>query len=55
MKYNFNSYEAQKQIYDLPSIEETEEYIPYSFGGSYLSFGYKKDACDNLDNIIEND
>ena len=53
--FDLNKYEVQKQIYDLPSIEETEEYIPYSFGGTYLSFGYLKNACDNLDNVIEND
>ena len=49
--FDLNKYEVQKQIYDLPSIEETEEYIPYSFGGCW----YLKNACDNLDDIINND
>ena len=47
----FNSYMVQKEIYDLPSIEDDDDYVPYSFGMS--SFRY--DGCDNLDNIIDND
>ena len=49
MKKLFNSYMVQKEIYDLPSIEDEDDYVPYSFGMS--SF---KNECDNLDNIIEN-
>jgi len=49
MKKLFNSYLVQKEIYDLPSIEDEDDYIPYSFGMSF------KFECDNLDNIIEND
>ena len=53
MKKLFNSYMVQKEIYDLPSIEDEDDYVPYSFGMSGLYL--KKDECDNLDNIIEND
>ena len=49
MKKLFNSYLVQKEIYDLPSIEDEDDYVPYSFEMSF------KFECDNLDNIIEND
>ena len=32
-----------------------ENYVPYLFGARYLWYGYKVDACDNLENIIKND
>ena len=53
--FDLNKYEVQKQLYNEPSIEDLEDFGPWGFGPKYLWYGYVKDACDNLDNIIDND
>jgi hypothetical protein len=54
-EFNLNKYQTQMALYNEPSFEEDERYEPYLFGAKYIWFGFKENACDNLDNIIEND
>jgi hypothetical protein len=51
--FDLNKYEVQKQLYNEPSLEDLDE--SFTYGPKYLYFGYLKNACDNLDDIINND
>jgi len=53
--FDLNKYEVQKQLYNEPSLEDLDEYEPFTYGPKYIYFGYLKNACDNLDDIINND
>ena len=54
-EFNPGSYENMLMLYNEPSMEDEENYVPYLFGAKYLWYGYKVDACDNLENIIKDE
>jgi hypothetical protein len=54
-EFNLNKYQTQMALYNEPSFEEDERYEPYLFGAKYIWFGFKENACDNLDNIIRDE
>jgi|TARA_B100001093_G_scaffold175264_1_gene168026 hypothetical protein len=54
-EFNPDSYENMLMLYNEPSMEDEENYVPYLFGAKYLWYGYKVDACDNLENIIKDE
>ena len=51
-EFNLNKYATQRELYNEPSFEEDERYEPFLFGAKYIWFGFKENACDNLNNII---
>jgi len=55
MTFNLNKYATQKELYDEPSLETEPEYETSLFGPKYIWFGFKENACDNLEDIIENE
>ena len=54
-EFNLNKYATQRDLYNEPSLETEPEYEPFLFGAKYIWFGFKEDACDNLDNIIKDE
>ena len=53
--FDLNKYATQRDLYDEPSLETEPEYEPFLFGAKYIWFGFKENACDNLDNIISSE
>jgi len=54
-EFNLDKYQTCLELYNEPSMEDEENYVPYLFGARYLWYGYKVDACDNLENIIKDE
>jgi hypothetical protein len=54
-QFDLDKYQTCLDLYNEPSLEDEENYVPYLFGAKYLWYGFKKDACDNLEDIIKDE